>query len=337
MNSFRFPDGVEFDGENDDGNVVLRVSIPLDDHGFFGRQCPDCEQLFRVAHEDYDALPDDVLLWCVYCGYRDDHSEFLTEQQRERVLRAAGDYGVQLVGETLDRTFKDIARQSRGSTVSISYRSRPFFPSPLPAIDEEKLVRQRSCEGCRLRYAVFGEHRFCPICGSLPPLVAALDALNAESVRLDVLADLPAEAVAVLREQGVLDRTYVDTIENLVGIIEVLAGHVFTVAVTSADQILKGKGKIFQRLDDFADLFADHSLADPRPALGDGWDALIRIWAARHVFTHCDGVIDAKYLAAVPGSTLRPGQRLQVTEAETRAAVETVEQLCNAIAAAPPK
>ena len=335
MSAFRFPEGVEFGG-HDDGKVVLRVSIPLDDDGFFGRQCPECRQVFRVAHDDYEALPDDVRLWCVYCGHQDDHSEFLTEQQKERVLRAAGDYGVQLAGQMLDRTFRGITRRSRHSMVTISYRSRPFFPAPLPGIDEERLVRERTCGSCDLGYAVFGEHRFCPVCGALPPLVAAIDALNAEAVRLDALAGLPGDAKAVLREQGVLDRTYADTVENLVGIVEVLAEHVFRATVRSAEQALKGKGRVFQRLDDFADLFVRHGLADPRTSLGSDWVVLRRTWAARHVFTHCDGVVDTKYLAAVPGSALRVGQRLRVTEAETRAALRTVEQLCRALSAAGP-
>jgi len=65
MSGFRFPDGVEFLGDGGDGNVNFSVSIPVDDDGFFGRECPECEQHFRIAHEDYEALPDDLRLWCV--------------------------------------------------------------------------------------------------------------------------------------------------------------------------------------------------------------------------------------------------------------------------------
>jgi len=61
---------------------MMSVEIPLDEDGFFGRQCPSCAQVFRVAHDDYEALPDDVCLWCVYCGHNDDHGEFLTDQQQ---------------------------------------------------------------------------------------------------------------------------------------------------------------------------------------------------------------------------------------------------------------
>ncbi|HUP71392.1 MAG TPA: hypothetical protein VM142_16490 [Acidimicrobiales bacterium] len=154
---------------------------------------PECDQHFRIAHEDYDALPNELHLWCVYCGHHDDHSEFMTEQQLERVMRATSDYAMQLIGRTLDDSFGRMARSSRNSFLTITYRSKPFFPAPLPEIDEERLVRQSACEECGLRYAVFGEHRFCPVCGLLAPLVSATDALAAETIRLDALGELPPE------------------------------------------------------------------------------------------------------------------------------------------------
>ena len=321
VSNFRFPDGVEFLGDDGDGHVQFKVGIPIDDDGYFGRECPECEQHFRVASEDYDALPDDVRLWCVYCGHDDDHSDFMTKQQHDRVMRAAGDYAVQLVGQTLNRSFGRAARRTRGSFVQISYRSKPFYPAPLPGIDEQRLVRERRCADCQLRYAVFGEHRFCPVCGLLPPLTIALDALAAETVRLDVLADLEPAAAAPLRESGVLDRTYVDTIENIVGIVEAMADRVFRAAVPQAEIVLKGKGKIFQRLDDLADLFQNEMAIDLRATLGAAWTDLIEAWAARHVFTHCDGIVDAKYRNAVPATSLRAGQRLRITEGYSRRAL----------------
>jgi hypothetical protein len=39
--------------------------------------------------------------------------------------------------------------------------------------------------------------------------------------------------------------------------------------------------------------------------VGTAWPELVRAWAARHVFTHCDGIVDAKYLQAVPSTEAR--------------------------------
>jgi hypothetical protein len=172
------------------------------------------------------------------------------------------------------------------------------------------------------------------VCGPLPADIVALDALGAETARLDGLAQLPAEAAATLREQGVFTRIWVDTLENLVGVVETLAAAVFRAAVPDADQRLKGKGNVFQRLDDTAALFVAAGYPDLRTVLdAASWQRLGEVWATRHLFTHNDGLVDAKYLAKVPSSSARPGQRLTITEALCRQAITDTEALCRAVAA----
>jgi hypothetical protein len=329
--NFRLPEGAEYVGVEGD-NIVMRVEIPLDEEGFFGRQCPSCDQVFRIAHDDYEALPDDLRLWCVYCGHNDDHSEFLTTQQEERTLRPATDVAMQLVDQMFDKSLGGLARRTRGSMIRFSYRSTPYYPEPLPGIDEERLVRERRCSSCSLRYAVFGEHRFCPVCGPLAPGVVAADALAAESARLDALSTLPADSAATLREQGVFDRIYVDTIENLVSIVESLASSTFNTTVSGAQAMLKGKRNVFQRLDDMAELFQAHVGSDLRGTVGPPlWSLLESTWAARHVFAHRDGIVDDRYLATVPTATVSVGQRLTVSEASVRQAIDATTRLCEAI------
>ena len=157
--NYRLPDGV-IGSDHDD--IHLRVSMPSDEDGHLGRQCPECSGIWRMHAEDYRALPDDPRLWCVYCGHEDDNSQFITKQQLDRAVRAAGDIGMQLVQEALDSAFRPLRRSSRSSFISIEYRSKPVSPTRLPGISEERLVRERTCSRCSTRYAVFAEHRYCP-------------------------------------------------------------------------------------------------------------------------------------------------------------------------------
>jgi hypothetical protein len=162
----------------------------------------------------------------------------------------------------------------------------------------------------------------------------AFDALDAETTRLNALATLAAGEQAQLREQGVFQRIWVDTIENLVGIFEKLAGAVFRAHVNNAALVLKGKGNIFQRLDDAADLYVAHGLGDFRAAIdATAWQRLRRTWTTRHVFTHNDGIVDQRYRNDVPGSPLKIGQRLTVSEAFCREAVDDTRQLCQELVA----
>lgn len=137
---FRMPDGAQLVGRQ--GDVFqMRVSIPCDEDGFLGRECPDVPR-FRVDSGDYEALPEDLNLWCVYCGHHDDHDEFMTRQQRDRLMRAVGDLGEQLAQKIPDDAFGRWPRSTHrsGSGIQATYRSEPFFPRPLPGISEECLA-----------------------------------------------------------------------------------------------------------------------------------------------------------------------------------------------------
>lgn len=110
----------------------LAVRISPDEEGYIGRQSPECRQLFRVHVEDWEDLPDDLLLWCVCRGHHDDHGEFISEQQLDRATRVAENYGEQLIRQTLDHSLRGLARGTRDSPVSTSYHPTPFQLRPLP-------------------------------------------------------------------------------------------------------------------------------------------------------------------------------------------------------------
>jgi len=62
---------------------------------------------------------------------------------------------------------------------------------------------------------------------------------------------------------------------------------VFRAVVPNAAALLKGKGNVFQRLDDTADLFARPDAPTyGRESGAETWQRLQEFWAARHVFTH---------------------------------------------------
>jgi hypothetical protein len=53
----RVPDGAVIVGQVGD-MPRLWVSLPSDDDGFFGMQCPNCGGDFRIHDEDYESLPE---------------------------------------------------------------------------------------------------------------------------------------------------------------------------------------------------------------------------------------------------------------------------------------
>jgi hypothetical protein len=102
--------------------------------------------------------------------------------------------------------------------------------------------------------------------------------------------------------------------------------------VPNADSLLNGKGADFQRLDPMAELIVGTGFSDLRTTLGPPtWQRLLETWAARHVFTHNDGIVDAKYLTRVPSSSARIGQRIVLTDDVCRRALDDAKALCEAL------
>ncbi len=76
------PEGVGDITETESG-FETSVSVPLDEHGFFGRECSSCDAPFKMGEDQYKALPEDLELTC---GHREEHSGFMSAAQRERVI-----------------------------------------------------------------------------------------------------------------------------------------------------------------------------------------------------------------------------------------------------------
>ena len=84
---------------------------------------------------------------------------------------------------------------------------------------------------------------------------------------------------------------------------------------------------MFQRLDDFADLFSAYLSRDLPSSMGSRWAELQRARAGRHAYVHNDGVVDDRYIRSVPVTPLKPGQRLPVTEGDARRVIDNARAL----------
>jgi hypothetical protein len=334
--TYRMPDGSEIEGEFG-STVKISVAIPADDAGYFGRECPSCERIFRMHVDDYKALPEGPRLTCPYCCHEDDHSQFFTKQQVDRAMGAASEYASQLIEGSLDNIFTNMTRRvnSRGGALRMSYsgssRSRRA-PKPLPRIVEEAPIRERTCDRCHNRYAVFGDHVACPVCGPHPPKTVATDALDAQEAVLAVVDHVPAEVLAQLREAGALEKTAAGVLGSVVSTVETFLKETFLDRVAGGDMIIAGKGSVFQRLDDAAQLYKDHLAIDIRTTLETAdWDRLLVLYGIRHLLTHNNGIVDARHMTKFRGRGFVLGQRVTVSTAGAKDALRIARCLIDAV------
>ena len=334
------PDGVGEITESDDGFEVA-IAIPTDEDGFFGRECPSCEAPFKMRSDEYKALPDEIELTCPYCGHREEHSAFMSSAQHERAMAAAEGLVEQwmhgqlndILGSTFGRRSR---RPRRDSFISIDWSYTPGTPPAvreLPDVLEEQTRRVVECSTCGNHHAVYSASSFCPVCGPRPAGEKVLEAILAAREALAVEDRLGEDERETLRAAGVFERFAVDAIESTVSLFEIFAREQFAQRVSGAQEHTKGKGNVFQRLDDTAALFSEHAGVDLVELAGDErWQRLKRTFARRHVLTHNGGIVDDKFLSQAPDSGLRLGQRLVVRRADATLALDDLKAVVHTLA-----
>jgi endogenous inhibitor of DNA gyrase (YacG/DUF329 family) len=340
---FHLPDGVSDVQKTPDG-FTGGVSIPPDEDGYIGRRCDGCGGNFRMLVTEYNALPEDAELTCPYCGQRAHRSEFMTAAQSDRAYAGAKVIGDQYIHNMLDDIFGNAfgrnqqpANSSSLLSVEFSYTPGPRpVPGPLPEVIEERARRIIVCPGCSSHYAVYSTSAFCPVCGPRAATDTVLEQIAAGRAALAVEDHLPPAEREAAQDAGVFEGMATNTLKNIVTLFEVFARDQFNARATNAAAAIKGKGNVFQRLDDTAQLFNDHcGIALPALAGAAVWQRLREDFARRHVLTHCDGIVDAKFLSVVTNSGIRPGQRLVISRQDAERALDDVENIVQTLAALP--
>ena len=143
---------------------TIEFSIPIrnDEHGFFGRECPNEECLGYFKVELGTGLQgENLACHCPYCGHTDSHDRFWTQDQREYfrsvAMRKAQEYMVDMLKDAFPPT-----RPRRGDFLSISWEVKPGTPLPLHQYEEKQMETEVVCDVCKLHYAVYGVFAYLP-------------------------------------------------------------------------------------------------------------------------------------------------------------------------------
>jgi hypothetical protein len=337
----RRPEGVSRPELTEDG-FEAQVSIPLDEQGFFGRECPECSRVFKLRLDQWEALPDEVITTCPYCGHSSaDPSDFTTAQQAERAQAALMSLAEQYVHDALKDVFGGLeTRRLRPGESGVEFRVSHDPPPPVRSLVsyvEEKVRRTIICDNCQSEYAVYGATAFCPICGPRAAVDTVLEAIVRGRRALALEDALPDELREEARADGVFDKAAADAVKETVTLFEVFTRDQFTSRVPGHEAIIKPYGRgVFQRLDDVDALFAGNaSMAISALVDADVWSRLQRVFQQRHVLVHKGGIVDDEYVQRVPQTQQKAGQRLVLDRQDGERALDALEAVVRAVAAAP--
>jgi hypothetical protein len=283
----------------------IAVSIPNDEDGYLGRECPKCESYFKVTLGT-GITTGNPPCQCPYCGEVGSPDVFWTKGQIEYARSVALNKITGAVLKDLKKLeFSSRPRGDFGIGITMKVEGRPH---PICYFHEPTLETEVVCDGCTLRYAIYGVFAYCPDCGEHNSLQILEKNLELADKQLTLAATLEGDLSAQL---------IADALENGVSAFDAFGREVFRVHAGKASNPAKAEVVSFQNLagaqKNVQALFGV-DLASGLTA--NEWDALCRSFQKRHLLAHNMGIVDEEYLKKTSDPQARMGRKVPILSGE---------------------
>lgn len=285
------------------------ISLPPDNDGFVGRECPEpeCEGYFKIQ-PGTGLKGENLPCHCPYCGHTDSPKQFFTKAQIEYAKSV-------VLREVTGAIIKDLKsleldhRPRGGFGIGISMKASGR-PTPLCHYREKKLETEVVCDRCTLRYTIYGVFGFCPDC-------AVHNSLQILNKNLELILKLLA--VAEAQEPQVTQHLVENALEDCVSAFDGFGREACRVFASKAVKPDKAAEIRFQNIAAARDRVSEQFGFDFSAATDpDGWIHVLCAFQKRHLLAHKMGVIDKDYLSATGESPSLLGRKAAITADEAR-------------------
>ena len=299
------------------GNQI-RISIPTDENGLTGRECPapECLGLFKVQFGT-GLKGANLPCHCPYCGHTAGHDKFWTPAQLEYAKSVA----LNKISDALLRDLKELEFDHRpsggfGIGVSLKVEGRP---TPIQHYRERQLETVVVCDQCTLRYAIYGVFAFCPDCGTH-------NSLQILTKNLEVVEKMSALATTVDRDLA--EQMIGDALENAVSAFDGFGRETFRVFASKSSNPDRAQKQSFQNLASVRDATQQLFGFDLSASVdAKEWEFAYCCFQKRHLLAHKSGVIDEEYVRAAKDPAAVVGRKITITADDVKTLVGIIKNL----------
>lgn len=291
------------------GTNTFSFSIPIDDEGFIGRECPSCQQYFKLRPGT--GLPT-KMCHCPYCEHEGDISGFATASQKEWAKSLAVKALVEPQLKKMTESLRTLERASSeylkigvtGGRISL----------PISSYSEKEVETRILCGGCGLEFAVFGVFARCPDCTSLNFRIVFDKSIELCRKRLTLIDKVDDDEIirAILQ----------DCISSGVSAFDALGKALRREAPAI---LVNRKRNLFQDLDTLS-LCLQNSLGK---GLGDilgqsDHQFMRKMFHVRHLYQHNLGIVDDDAVRRMAEFSSLKGRKYPLTKDETTNFIDIV-------------
>ena len=305
--------------------ISFDLQMILDSRGYIDQQCrkENCFENFKLDYSRYHFDIKGKEMFCPYCGFKETYEKFFPDKFIENLKARALRHAAQKFQETLKNSFRN--------SDAVQYVDGTLPPDPGPIPSSDPFLVELECKSCYMRFSTKKDAQYCPGCGGTTikeQFTSSVDRIiKSVENRVITKGKIPEDQYLAL-EKNVLE----SAISNLATLCEVSSKTLFIDYV--GVEPTKGKGQIFQRLDDASRLWCDHAGKPYEFAVGDDrFKKLKLFFQMRHVLQHNAGTIDRQFIKNANilkfegGPEYFEGQRLVITEEDVREMAKIVSDL----------
>jgi hypothetical protein len=254
--------------------MEIRVSIPADNEGYTGRECPVCKKYFKIKFGT--GLPNSSSCHCPYCNHIGSQQEFWTKQQIEYARSIA----LHNVSNQLLQSLKQLEMAPRHDQLFSIGISVSGSPTPIVYYSEIELEQKIVCQNCTLAYTIYGVFGYCPDCG----IHNSKQITDTNFSLILNMLDLPFKEVTAVISEKIVE----NALEDIVSTFDAF-GREWASKLKmdlSFQNIEKARKKLVNEI--------DFNIADGIDLAE--WNFIVEQFQKRHLLAHKMGVIDDAYI-----------------------------------------
>lgn len=287
----------------------IRISIPTDEDGLVGRECPnpDCLGYFKIK-PGTGLAGEDLPCHCPYCGETEGQDHFWTQDQ----IEYARSIMMNEVSKALKADVKEWDRELKKSTRNSFIKLGMEFKGqshPIYQYEEKQLETKITCDYCALEYSIYGLFAFCPDC-----------AMHNSKQIFKKNIELAEKLVTLSVQEKDLELAQILLVKSLETVVAAFDGfgraycEAYAGRANSPDKI---KNISFQNITKARISFQKSFEYDFANSLSSNeWDLVVRLFQKRHLFSHKMGVVDESYKEASNDPQAIVGRKITITQEE---------------------
>lgn len=298
-------------------DMKIKVSLPPDEHGFTGRECPRCHKYFKIK---FRTGLSTSTCHCPYCGYTGNQREFDTKDQIAYAKSVAIREGMERMVEPelrkLERSFKELEKATRGGLIQIRVKTqRTPGVFALSYYQEKEVETHVTCDNCGLEFAIYGVFADCPACGRLNALIVFKKSVEVARKRIQLLDSTKDDEEL---QSAILEDALSSGVSSF---------DAFGKALRSRyPGIFPQRPKnLFQNLDALSRALSRSVEKSFSDMVGkENYDFLLKMFQVRHIHEHRLGVVDDDFVRKVPNLAHLKGRKYPLKRDETEKFLDVI-------------